>query len=170
MPWYGQAILAVAAALAALLVFVRPFGRWALRVDLRWLVAIHLVRFVGFYFLYLYSHGELPFRFAVWGGWGDISVSLLAIAVVVFAYRNKFAVAAWNVLGLADILAVAITASRSELAVPGSMHQLDRLPLVLLPTFIVPVIIVTHVLMLLRVFRQKELRSEGGTTWQKSPV
>jgi hypothetical protein len=45
---------------------------------------------------------------------------------------------------------VAATAARSEIAVPGSMHQLNQFPLILLPTFIVPVIIVTHGLMLMR--------------------
>jgi hypothetical protein len=36
------------------------------------------------------------------------------------------------------------------------MHRLDQLPLILLPTLVVPVIIVTHALMLVRVL--------GGTS------
>jgi hypothetical protein len=39
-----------------------------LNLDVRWLVALHLCRFVGFYFLWLYSSGELPYAFAVPGG------------------------------------------------------------------------------------------------------
>jgi hypothetical protein len=34
--------------------------------------------------------------------------------------------------------------------VPDSMHQLDRFPLILLPTLIVPAIVVTHGLRLVR--------------------
>ena len=44
------------------------FRQWVLNLDVRWLVALHLCRFVGFYFLWLYSSGELPYAFAVPGG------------------------------------------------------------------------------------------------------
>ena len=115
-------------------------------------MSVHLVRFVGIYFLYLYARHELPYGFAVWGGWGDILVASLALVVMLFP-SSKPVFVVWNILGLADILAVAATAARSEIAVPGSMNQLDKFPLILLPTFIVPVIIVTHVLMLARVLR-----------------
>jgi hypothetical protein len=153
VPWYPKAIIAVVGVLTVALAVARPLRKWALRVDVRWLIGFHLVRFVGLYFLYLYARHELPYRFAVWGGWGDILVAALAIVVILFFAGSKAAVVAWNILGLADILAVAGTVSRSESAVPGSMHQLDKFPLILLPTFVVPVIIVTHGLMLLRAFR-----------------
>ena len=46
------------------------FRDWLKALDLRAIVALHLTRFVGFYFLWLYGRGELPYRFAVPGGWG----------------------------------------------------------------------------------------------------
>jgi hypothetical protein len=95
-------------------------GQWALGVDIRWLVGYHLVRFVGFYFLYLYARNELPFRFAVWGGQGDIAVATLAILVILFSHKSPAALILWNLFGRADILGVAATAARSELAGPGS--------------------------------------------------
>jgi len=122
---------------------------------MRWLVAIHLVRFVGIYFLYLYARRELPYSFAVWGGVGDVVVSILALFVISVS-PTRPALIIWNLLGLGDILAVAFTAAHSEAVVPGSMHQLNHFPLILLPTIIVPVIIVTHGLMLLRMFRQTD--------------
>jgi hypothetical protein len=122
----------------------------------RWLIAFHLIRFVGIYFLYLYAQHELPYAFAVWGGSGDIIVAILALVVMLFA-SFKPGLFVWNVLGLVDIIAVAVTAARSEMTVPGSMHQLDRSPLFLLPTFVVPVIIVTHGLMQVRALRQRPL-------------
>jgi hypothetical protein len=36
------------------------------------------------------------------------------------------------------------------------MHQLNRLPLILLPTFVVPVVMVTHGVMLIRAFGQAQ--------------
>src|SRR5882672_9093208 len=60
------------------------FRSWLMTVDVRWLVALHLTRFVGFYFLYLYGRGELPYAFAVPGGWGDIVVATLAAALLMW--------------------------------------------------------------------------------------
>jgi hypothetical protein len=51
------------------------------------------------------------------------------------------------VLGLADILFVVATAARLALADPASMAALLRLPLSLLPTFLVPLIIASHVVL-----------------------
>ena len=156
MPWFPKVIFAVVAGLTLLLFFWRPARAWAWRVDMRWLVASHLVRFVGIYFLYLYARRELPYAFAVWGGVGDVVVSILALFVISVAH-TRFALILWNVAGLMDILAVAFTAAHSETIVPGSMHQLNHFPLILLPTLIVPVIIVTHGLMLVRLFRRHDV-------------
>ena len=124
-------------------------------LDPRTFVALHLTRVVGLAFLVLYGRGELPFAFAVYGGWGDILVATLAgvllIAVgppVTPARRRLFA--GWNLLGLADILGVVLTAGRLGLADPSSMAALGWFPLSLLPTFLVPLIIVTHVLLAVR--------------------
>jgi hypothetical protein len=157
VPWYPKAILFGVIVLSLALLGVRPLRQWALRVHIRWLVPFHLIRFVGIYSIYLYVHHELPYRFAVLGGAGDIAVATLALFILLFVNARP-AVVAWNVLGLVDILAVAATASRSELAVPGSMHQLDRFPLILLPTIVVPAIIVTHLLMLFRLLRAGNAR------------
>src|SRR5436853_1690405 len=48
------------------------FRRWLADLDLRRLLAVHVGRFVGVYFLILYGRGQLPYDFAVKGGWGDI--------------------------------------------------------------------------------------------------
>jgi hypothetical protein len=155
LPWYPQAIVFVVAALVLALRMVRPLRAWALTTDIRSLIAFHLIRFVGFYFLFLYSLGELPYNFAVFGGWGDIAVAVLALVVMFFCAKSRSALVVWNLLGLADIVAVAATAARDEMAVPGSMHLLDRFPLILLPTCIVPLILVTHLLMLVRAARYR---------------
>jgi hypothetical protein len=142
------------------------FRAWLAAVDERWLVALHLTRFVGFYFLYLYGRGELPYAFAVPGGWGDIAVASLAAGLLLWGSprdgRRRPAYVVWNVLGLVDILFVVATAARLGLADRASMAALVRLPLSLLPTFLVPLIIASHVVLGARLARGGVGRSEEG--------
>jgi hypothetical protein len=133
---------------------------WALGADLRGLVALHLTRFVGIYFLVLYRRGELPYAFAVPGGWGDILVAGSALCLLIggppISRGRRRAYAAWNVFGLVDILFVVATAARLALANPESMATLLRLPLSLLPTYLVPLIIASHTLIAVRLARGTE--------------
>jgi hypothetical protein len=130
--------------------FSSEFRLWISSVPLAWLVSVHLVRFVGFYFLWLYEQRQLPFAFAVLGGWGDIVVATLALVLLILRPPSRVIYHVWNTLGLADILFVVSTATRLALADPASMATLLRFPLSLLPTFIVPLIIFTHVVIFLR--------------------
>ncbi len=149
-------ILIVSLSTAVLLLFWRSsrFRAWCLNVDIRALVLIHVSRFVGIYFLVLYARGELPYAFAVPGGIGDIAVAAAALAVFVF-YRTPGAISrrvifTWNVFGLIDILLVVATAARLGMTNPESMRALLTLPLSLLPTFLVPIIISTHIIIFAR--------------------
>lgn len=128
---------------------------WVAIVDLRWLIALHLFRFVGFYFLFLYQRGQLPEGFAVPGGVGDILVALIAGMLLVLspARRPREIVLLWNVFGLIDIIFVVFSALRFGLRDWQSMAPLRELPLNLLPTFLVPLIIVSHVLIFVRLAR-----------------
>jgi hypothetical protein len=105
---------------------------------------------VGFYFLWLYEHRQLPFAFEVPGGWGDIVLATLAFVLLVLRPGSRVIYQVWNTLGSADILFVVSTATRLALADSASMAALLRFPLSLLPTFIVPIIIFTHVVIFLR--------------------
>jgi hypothetical protein len=142
------------------------FGAWLAALDERWLVGLHLTRFVGAYFLYLYSRGRLPYAFAVPGGWGDIAVASLATVVLAAGpprdARRRLAYVAWNVLGLADILFVVTTAGRLVVTDPASMAELGRLPLSLLPTFLVPLIIASHVILGVRLAQHAGRRTAAS--------
>ncbi len=133
------------------------FRWWALQLDLRALVALHLTRFVGIYFLALFRRGELPFAFAVPGGWGDILVAALALLLLLIGpprgRGRRLIYTTWNVIGLAELLFVVVTAARLGLADPDSMRALTRLPLSLLPTFLVPLLIASHLLIGVRLAR-----------------
>ncbi|MEO8140652.1 MAG: hypothetical protein ABI742_13445, partial [Gemmatimonadota bacterium] len=110
------------------------------------------------YFLVLYGRGELPFAFAVPGGWGDIAIATGALILVLLVpdlAARRGLVLLWNLLGLADILFVVVTAARLALADPNSMAALQRLPLSLLPTFLVPIIIASHLLLFTRLIGEK---------------
>jgi hypothetical protein len=139
-----------------LLLFWRSSGfrAWALSVDIRALVLIHVSRFVGVYFLVLYARGDLPYAFAVPGGIGDIVVAAGAVAVLLLCSRAGViawvVMLVWNACGLLDILVVVLTAARLGLANPESMRALLVLPLSLLPTFLVPIIISTHFIIFVR--------------------
>jgi hypothetical protein len=164
--WFQNAsALAVAATvwtLTALVLLacwkVRTIRACVLNVDVRWLVLLHLTRlFAGAYFLVLCQRRQLPCAFATPAGLGDIFVAVLALAVV-GAMRTQFAkmfLLSWNTLGLIDIILVVSSAFRFGLKDWQSMHALRELPLSLLPTFLVPLIIASHVLIFVRLIRAR---------------
>jgi hypothetical protein len=127
--------------------WIAPFRAWIVAIDHRGLVLLHVTRLVGLYFLLLYQRGELPYAFAVPGGIGDILVAIAAIAVAFWplsdATRNR-AIYIWNVAGLIDLLLVVLSAARIGLSAPHELAALTRLPLSLLPTFLVPLLITSH--------------------------
>ena len=159
LPPFG--IPAVVLGLSALLLLayfrLTAVRAWVDALDLRTIVFFHVTRFVGIYFIVLYQRGLLPYDFAVPGGIGDIIVATLAL-VVVFApladASRERAIRIWNVVGLVDIALVVLTAARLNLANPLQMRAMTYLPLSLLPTFLVPLIIATHVIIYARLTRR----------------
>ena len=124
------------------------FRIWLAGINFRQLVAVHVTRFVGICFLVLASRGELPAAFAIPAGWGDIFIAVGALAFVLLVpdlLAHRTALLVWNLLGLVDILFVVASATRYVLLAPESMHALLVLPLGLVLTFLVPLIIATHV-------------------------
>jgi hypothetical protein len=157
VPPFPQAVL-LGLVLVQLLMFAfcQRFRIWCMSVDLRALVLFHVTRFVGIYFLILYSRGMLPYIFAVPGGWGDIASAVYAVLIVTYAKpvgKTGWSLyLLWNLLGFADILFVVLTAARLAFSEPASMAELLKLPLALLPTFVVPVIIFTHLVIFARLY------------------
>jgi hypothetical protein len=162
--WFNNAsapaVAAIVWTLTALVLFacwkISLIRVWALNVDVRWLVLLHVTRlFAGAYFLVLCQHDQLPCGFARPAGWGDIVIAVLALAVL-GATRTQFAktlLLTWNILGLIDIIFVVLNALQFGLNDWQSMHALRELPLSLLPMFLVPLIIASHVLIFVRLAR-----------------
>ncbi|HWK12124.1 MAG TPA: hypothetical protein VNR64_18825 [Vicinamibacterales bacterium] len=123
------------------------------------LVAFHLTRFVGFYFLWLYHLGVLARNFAVPAGWGDVIIAAWAVALLLIrdwtSREMRLAVLLWNAFGLFDILLVVALAARQAAADPGFQNGFASLPLSLLPTFIVPLVIASHALLFVWLGRKR---------------
>jgi hypothetical protein len=138
---------------------------WLSRVNLRGFVAFHLTRFVGIWFLVLYQSGELTGEFAVAAGWGDILTATGALGIAGFMRNPEskpWLLMLWNAFGLADILTVVVTATRIAMRTPSEMAPLLQFPMSLVPTFVVPLVIASHVLVFVRLRRLRHRDLDPG--------
>jgi hypothetical protein len=119
------------------------------------LISVQIFRLIGGIFLTLYAIGSLPRYFAYPAGWGDIAVGFAA-PVVALAVRNRVRAArslalGWNLFGLLDLLTAVGLGTGYLLAVAGTSGPISTVPamtffpLVLIPTFVVPVAIILHI-------------------------
>lgn len=143
-------------------------GRWAWRrgretlmtVDLRWPIAIHLLRApVGAWFLVLGDAGTLDPRFVRVAGYGDIVAgALAAVAVVAMTTvgerRARPTIWLFNIIAGLDILAVLLTAQRIILFDGGmnAMRGMLSPPGPLIPTLLVPLVLLTHLMVFRRLW------------------
>ncbi len=127
-----------------------PFHSWIVSVDLRGIVGFHVLRaLAGAGFLWAAAHTTLSPDFARMAGYGDIIVAILALAAIIMisplrADAPLFYVI-WNTLGLIDIMLVVVTAARLAMDDPASMKVLLQPPFSLLPLFVVPIVIASHI-------------------------
>jgi hypothetical protein len=123
---------------------------------------VQLYRAIGATFLVLLAQGQLPAHFALPTGWGDVAIGLAAPLVALALARrvtgSRALAAGWNVLGLLD-LAVAVGMGTGYLAPLLAPHlgahvppaaAMGVFPMVLMPTFAVPVSVLLHLLGLVR--------------------
>lgn len=157
LPFPPPVLIVALATICILTVLLTPGTRaWLMRVDLRRLLAVHLVRFVGIAFLVLVGRGVMSRAFLPIG-WGD-AVSAAGAAALLIANpdlstkRGWWSVLVWNVFGMADMLMLIVTGIRVGRADPSQFSLFLQLPFGLLPTFFVPLIIATHVFIFVRLF------------------
>lgn len=155
LPGFGVPLVICGLTAFLLLAYFRlpPVRTWVDAVDLRNLILLHVTRFIGIYFLFLFQRGELPRAFALPAGIGDLIIATMALPVAfapLAAEPRRRAVAIWNVAGLVDILLVVASAARLTAADPAQLRAMTHLPLSLLPTFLVPLLIATHVIIYVR--------------------
>lgn len=149
-------ILATAAALAVPAVRARVQA-----VDSRLLLAPHLLRFVGIVFLVLISRGAMTPQFTSIG-WGDLIAAAGALALMITGVpvarldSRWWAWMSWSAFGLADMAILILTALRIVITAPQEFTPFRALPFGILPTFVVPLVISTHVVILSRLLAQRE--------------
>jgi len=127
-------------------------------VGLRAYLAPHVLRaIVGAGFLVEYSRGMLPEEFALRAGVGDLIAGVLAaLALFIPAQAPWRRKALWlvNAVGLVDILIVLVTAQRIIFfGDPASMKTFNHAPWPMIPVFLVPLVISTHILLFWRLAR-----------------
>ena len=157
VPFPGPQILIVVLTLASIAVGlgVAPVRASIEALSLKSMVGFHAIRFVGIAFLVLAARGLLSPIFAERAGWGDIITAAGAVALVASgaptsrAHRAWYL--AWNIFGTLDLVVVVITAAwiGMQRLTPG-LDLLLRLPLSLLPTFFVPLLLASHVVLFRR--------------------
>jgi hypothetical protein len=116
-------------------------------IGLRTLLAVHLIRFIGAYFIWLYTQGRLPLEFAMRAGWGDIVAAAGAAVLLAWPRSPSFkpALLVWNIIAMLDLLVAVGTAGWLNITRPGSMAEIAGFPLALVPLFFVPVLMASHV-------------------------
>ena len=121
-------------------------------LGVRGLIAAHVGRFVGIYFLWLHAQGRLPAEFAYRAGWGDVASASGAAALLMLNDGPFFrrALLGWNVFGLLDLIVAVGTGAWLNLTRPGSMIELASFPATMVPLFLVPLMIASHLVMLRR--------------------
>ena len=140
-------------------------------VPQQWLVGVQFFRALGAIFLILSATGTLPRLFALPAGLGDTVVGLLA-PVVGLAYarapqKATGLVAAWNVLGILDLvdalgLGFFTAPSRFALEIQPTSDLMTVLPLVLIPVYLVPLSIVLHIASLAKLGRETRASQSRG--------
>ncbi len=153
------------------------FRGFVMSQDIRFLTMLQLWRVVGFAFLPLYAYGVLPGLFAWPAGLGDVAVGLTAPWVVLalmrrpeFARSGRFIV--WNLLGLIDFVVAAGTSTLVSGAFPAvsagpiTSAPMEYWPLILFPSFIVPLFVFMHLSVL---FQVRALRARAGGKRRANP-
>ena len=143
---------------------LESIARLVSAIPLHWLVAAQVYRVAGGVFLVLWADGRLPWQFALPAGIGDVTTGIVAVVLAarlaqdaIGAHRATYV---WSLFGIADlVVAIAMGAMTS----PGRAHLLaleapnllaTAYPLVMVPTFAVPLALILHGLVLLRLRRE----------------
>lgn len=146
------------------------FRAFILSADLRLVTAIQGWRWAGLGFLSLYAHGLLPGLFALPAGLGDMAIGITAPWIVLgllqhpsFVSSQRFVI--WNILGIVDLVVAVSMGTISSGFLHGitgnvTTSAMAKLPLVLIPAYIVPLFIMLHFTALSQVRR---LVRSGGT-------
>lgn len=106
-----------------------------------WLIGLQVYRVFGSVFILAWASAVLPGAFALPAGVGDTLVGVLALPVAAIVSRTRAAGIGWNLLGILDLVNAFLL---STLTVQGQLP----FPFVLIPSFVVPLSVLLHVVSL----------------------
>lgn len=157
---------------------IKPLRDLMFAVPLTWIVGVQAFRVMGTLFLVLYALGHLPAIFGVPAGIGDTIISFAALPLAYMIRKRHpralFWTAAWAIFGMADHL---MAFSIGFLSSPGPLRHLTAFggtnpmitmyPLVIFPTFRVPIGLFINIFVLWKVRRERRMlqqHTSGMTT------
>jgi hypothetical protein len=132
------------------------FGAAVAGIPLPVLIGVNAPRVLGLFFLLLYAAGRLPAPFAPSAGWGDVITGLVALPVA-FLVGHRVAgwrpiALVWNVLGAGDLVAAvglgvasAVDSPLRIFAAGPDTTLMSQLPMFIVPGFLVPLWMLTHI-------------------------
>jgi hypothetical protein len=142
-----------------------PFRAWAASLNLPLLIQLQSWRFAGFVFISFSANGLLPASFAIPASLGDIAIAVTAPFMAAYVARRGRAAMplflAWTVFGFLDLVAavtLGVLNSRGPLGILSDQtvttDLVTHLPVVLIPVFGVPLMLVLHLLSVANLKRQ----------------
>ena len=133
------------------------FRDTVLAIDTGTLVILHSWRMIGMGFLFLYAHDVLPGLFAWLAGVGDMLTALGAVLIGTALLKGKTVshrtLLGWNTFGLLDFVIAVVVGTAMRSAYLGGAVNTDAmalLPLSLVPTVVVPLYVITHLVIYLQ--------------------
>ena len=157
-PPVGIALAAIVAGLALVLGISPTLRR--LLTNQQNLIRLNVWRLVGIVFLVLMAYGQMPALWALPAGIGDIIVGATAfwVASRVHMANGIRRAILFNLFGLVDLVVavgLGVMTSRGPLQVfqtTPTSELATRFPLVLVPTFLVPLAFMLHIVSLWQLF------------------
>ena len=150
----------------------RAFRDALAAIPLPWVIGIQVYRALGVQFVILFAYHMLPGLFALPAGLGDMMIGIAAPLVALW-YRARRPGAwglaiAWNVVGLLDLV---VAIGTGFLSAPGRFQVfpveptsglMTLYPLVMVPTFAVPLSILLHMLSLRQLGQDRSVVDGAG--------
>jgi hypothetical protein len=150
------------------------FRTFTQQLDMRLLVGSHLWRFVGLGFVIGWLTGDLPAQFGIPEGLFDIIAALGAAILLIPLNRGEFPrrwLLVWNVFGLLDLISaitVGVLYSNGTLGILSAGTVTTRVmtifPVSLIPTFFVPLFVLVHLLVFVRLRHGRSSFSGAAAT------
>jgi hypothetical protein len=130
-----------------------------LGLNPRTLVYVQSLRLMGYVFLVLFSVGLLPGFMALPAGWGDIAIGVTAplVAAQLTSPARRGGFIAWQLLGMTDLVTAVTLGATARFIDPQSTQTsiMAVLPMSLIPTFLVPVFFILHIICIAQALRWK---------------